>query len=269
MGFHAGGLSTTHSVAKPMMCMSRFSTQSVEDLPHQRFSQKEYMLMSTLLDLPEWLGVRELPLLQIPPEYENFYRDRASAGPKSVRWRNNSRLVRRRPGLWELSAEEFHSHLKKDSRRLLKCQKYLAERRRRRAMRAQLARLVAPPDGGVASAVVAAEVNMEVAEVSRNAPPAPHSAATDQEEIAFDEYMAERIDAAEFDRRKAEARAKATAEHAPLTELERASAEYMEAVSARTKAEAALSTSEAAADAAEAKLEAVLRVLEGSLLTTP
>ena len=79
---------------------------------------------------------------------------------------------------------------------------------------------------------------------------------------AFDEYMAGRIDAAEFDRRKAEARAKATAEHAPLTQLERASAEYMEAVSARTKAEAALSTSEAAEDAAEAKLEAVLRGLE-------
>ena len=59
--------------------------------------------------------------------------------------------------------------------------------------------------------------------------------------------MADRIDAAEFDRRKAEARAKATAEHAPLTELERASAEYMETVSARTKAEAALSTSNASA----------------------
>ena len=54
----------------------------------------------------------------------------------------------------------------------------------------------------------------------------------------------------------AAAREKATAEHAPLTELERASAEYTEAVSARTKAEAA-------EDAAEAKLEAVLRGLEG------
>ena len=72
---------------------------------------------------------------------------------------------------------------------------------------------------------------------------------------ALDEYMADRIDAAELDRRKAEAREKATAEHAPLTELERASAEYTEAVSARTKAEAA-------EDAAEAKLEAVLRGLE-------
>ena len=72
---------------------------------------------------------------------------------------------------------------------------------------------------------------------------------------ALDEYMADRIDAAELDRRKAEAREKATAEHAPLTELERASAEYTEAVSARTKAEAA-------EDAAEAKLAAVLRGLE-------
>ena len=72
---------------------------------------------------------------------------------------------------------------------------------------------------------------------------------------ALDEYMADRIDAAELDRRKAAARDKATAEHAPLTELERASAEYTEAVSARTKAEAA-------EDAAEAKLEAVLRELE-------
>ena len=79
---------------------------------------------------------------------------------------------------------------------------------------------------------------------------------------ALDEYMADRIDAAELDRRKAEAREKATAEHAPLTELERASAEYTEAVSARTNAEAALATSEAAEDAAEAKLEAVLRGLE-------
>ena len=79
---------------------------------------------------------------------------------------------------------------------------------------------------------------------------------------ALDEYVADQIDAAELDRRKAAAREKATAEHAPLTELERASAEYMEAVSARTKAEAALSTSEAAEDAAEAKLEAVLRGLE-------
>ena len=74
--------------------------------------------------------------------------------------------------------------------------------------------------------------------------------------------MADRIDEATFKQGKAAAREKATAEHAPLTELERASAEYTEAVSARTKAEAALATSEAAEDAAEAKLAAVLRGLE-------
>ena len=72
---------------------------------------------------------------------------------------------------------------------------------------------------------------------------------------ALDEYMADRIDEATLKQRKAEARATATAEHAPLTELERASAAYTQAVSARTKAEAA-------EDAAEAKLEAVLRGLE-------
>ena len=137
-------------------------------------------------------------------------------------------------------------------------------------MRAHMATLGALPDGGVASAEVAAEVNAEAVQVSRNAPPGAlaervlgaRSAAVAKRRArelalsAFDEYMADRIDAAEFDRRKVEARAKATAEHAPPTELERASAEYIEAVSARTKAEAALSTSEAAEDAAEAELEA-------------
>ena len=72
---------------------------------------------------------------------------------------------------------------------------------------------------------------------------------------AFDEYTTDQIDETTFKQRKAAAREKATAEHVPLTELERASAEYTEAVSARTKAEAA-------EDAAEAKLEAVLRELE-------
>ena len=81
---------------------------------------------------------------------------------------------------------------------------------------------------------------------------------------ALQEYMAEKIDEATLKQRKAEARQKATAEHAPLTELERASAEYTEAVSARIKAEAAFATSEAAEDAAEANLEAVLRGLERS-----
>ena len=72
---------------------------------------------------------------------------------------------------------------------------------------------------------------------------------------ALDEYMADQIDEATLKQRKAEARAKATAEHAPLTELERASAAYTQAVSASRAAEAA-------EDAAEAKLEAVLRGLE-------
>jgi hypothetical protein len=156
------------------------------------------------------------------------------------------------------------------------------------------------------------------AQVSRNAPPAPHSTAADQEEVAVvgersfaqrdaecrkraidletetprkrgraaagaleervvgarsvctaaidkrvrelaqpavDAYFADQIDEATLKQRKAEARATATAEHAPLTELERASAAYTQAVSARTRAEAA-------EDAAEAKLEAVLRGLE-------
>ena len=213
--------------------------------------------------------------MSIIKPWSNFNR---SACPKSLRWRNNYRALRRRPGLRELSAQDFWVQEKTDFERLPKCRKYLAERRRRpapAAMRAHMATLGALPDGGVASAEVAAEVNAEAVQVSRNAPPGAlaervlgaRSAAVAKRArelalSAFDEYMADRIDAAEFDRRKAEARAKATAEHAPLTELERASAEYIEAVSARTKAEAALSTSEAAEDAAEAKLEAVLRGLE-------
>ena len=207
--------------------------------------------------------------MSIIKPWSNFNR---SACPKSLRWRNNYRALRRRPGLRELSAQDFWVQEKKDFERLPKCRKYLAERRRRpapAAMRAHMATLGALPDGGVASAEVAAEVNAEAVQVSRNAPPGAlaervlgaRSAAVAKRArelalSAFDEYMADRIDAAEFDRRKAEARAKATAEHAPLTELERASAAYTQAVSARTKAEAALSTSEAAEDAAEAELEA-------------
>jgi len=72
---------------------------------------------------------------------------------------------------------------------------------------------------------------------------------------AFEQYMADQFDAAELDKRKAEARVKATAEHAPLTELDRASAAYTAAVEARREMEAA-------EDAAEATLEAVLREVE-------
>jgi len=69
------------------------------------------------------------------------------------------------------------------------------------------------------------------------------------------QYMADQFDAAELDKRKAAARAKATAEHVPLNALERASAAYMAAVEARRQAAAA-------EDAAEATLEAVLREVE-------
>ena len=72
---------------------------------------------------------------------------------------------------------------------------------------------------------------------------------------AFERWVAEEIDEATLKQRKAEAREKATAEHAPLTELDRASAAYTAAVEARREMEAA-------EDAAEATLEAVLREVE-------
>jgi hypothetical protein len=80
--------------------------------------------------------------------------------------------------------------------------------------------------------------------------------------LAIEQWNAGQIDGAKLDRRRDEAHVKPTAEHASLIELDRASFVYREAVSARTKAEAALSASEVAEDAAEAKLEAVLRALE-------
>ena len=79
---------------------------------------------------------------------------------------------------------------------------------------------------------------------------------------AIEQWNAGQIDGAELDRRRDEARLKAMAEHASLTALDRASFDYREAVSARTKAEAALSAAEAAEDAAEAQLEELLRALE-------
>ena len=104
-----------------------------------RFSREEYTLMSTQLDLPEWLGV---PLRQIPPEYEckhaNFNR---SACPKSFLWCRNYRAVRERPGLRGLSAQEFWVQAVHDIERMPKCRKYLAERRRRPALAVARARL--------------------------------------------------------------------------------------------------------------------------------
>ena len=79
---------------------------------------------------------------------------------------------------------------------------------------------------------------------------------------AIEQWNAGQIDGAELDRRRDEAQHKAMAEHASLTALDCASFDYREAVSARTKAEAALSAAEAAEDAAEAQLEELLRALE-------
>ena len=79
---------------------------------------------------------------------------------------------------------------------------------------------------------------------------------------AIEQWNAGQIDGAELDRRRDEARLKAMAEHASLTALDCASFDYKEAVSARTKAEAALSAAEAAEDVAEAQLEELLRALE-------
>ena len=79
---------------------------------------------------------------------------------------------------------------------------------------------------------------------------------------AIEQWNAGQIDGAELDRRRDEAWLKAMAEHASLTALDCASFDYKEAVSARTKAEAALSAAEAAEDAAEAQLEELLRALE-------
>ena len=152
---------TTHSAARPVMCMSRFSFDDwAEDrnLPHQRFSRKEYMLMSTQLDLPEWLGV---PLRQIPPEYEyNHANFNISAFPHSRKWYYNYMSVRERPGLRNLTIDEFIGQINLDRERMPKVRKYLIERRRRPALaaaRLRLEKLVALPDGGVAKAEAEAE----------------------------------------------------------------------------------------------------------------
>eukprot|EP00964_Phaeocystis_antarctica_P055274 scaffold32506_cov61-Phaeocystis_antarctica.AAC.4 len=110
------------------MSWSRFSTDESErarNRPGMRFSREEYTLMSTQLDLPEWLGV---PLRQIPPEYECKHANFESA-------------VRERPGLRGLSAQEFWVQAVHDIERMPKCRKYLAERRRRPALAVARARL--------------------------------------------------------------------------------------------------------------------------------
>ena len=79
---------------------------------------------------------------------------------------------------------------------------------------------------------------------------------------AFDDYLADKIDAAELDKRKKAAREKAAAEHKPLATLDAAFAAYTQAVAAREKAYQAYTKAEEAEDAAEAKLAVALRELE-------
>ena len=79
---------------------------------------------------------------------------------------------------------------------------------------------------------------------------------------ALDDFMADRIDAAELVKRKAAAREKAASEHKPLATLDAAFAAYTKAVAAREKAYQAYTKAEAAEDAAEAKLAVALRELE-------
>ena len=97
----------------------------------------------------------------------------------------------------------------------------------------------------------------------RRAPASVCSAAVDQRarelaKPAFEEYMDDKIDAAELDKRKAAARQKAAAEHKPLATLDAAFSAYTKAVAAREAADKAAE----AEDAADAELVAALRALE-------
>jgi len=78
---------------------------------------------------------------------------------------------------------------------------------------------------------------------------------------AFDEYLADTIDATELDRRKAAARATARAEYPPLDALDEAYATYDAAVAARMQAEDAAEKAVAQAHAHEDEAEAKVREL--------
>ena len=132
------------------MIFSRYSTdgtEAAEDRPLKRFSRQEYLLGSEQLDLPEWLGV---PLRQIPPEYEyNHANFNTSAFPHSRKWYYNYMIVRERPGLRNLTIDEFIGQINLDRERMPKVRKYLIERRRRPALaaaRLRLEKLVALPE---------------------------------------------------------------------------------------------------------------------------
>ena len=73
---------------------------------------------------------------------------------------------------------------------------------------------------------------------------------------AVDEYLADKIDSAELDRRKAAARAKATGEHPPLKQLDTAFGAYKEKM-------AALAAAEAEAEEAAEAVDAAVRQIEG------
>ena len=78
---------------------------------------------------------------------------------------------------------------------------------------------------------------------------------------AIDDYVADKIDAATLDQRKAAARKTAEAEHAPLSALDAAFGKYTAAVAARVAAEEGVDKAMAAEDAAEAEVQAAVRAL--------
>ena len=82
---------------------------------------------------------------------------------------------------------------------------------------------------------------------------------------AVADYVVDKIDDAELDRRKAAARAQAESEHAPLSKLDAAFSAYTAAVAARVaaedEAEKAIAAATAAEDAAAAALQAAVKTL--------
>ena len=78
----------------------------------------------------------------------------------------------------------------------------------------------------------------------------------------YDEFMEDKIDAAEFDRRKEAARAQATADHQQRTALDQAFDKYTAAGEAREAACKAQATAADEEEAAEAALYRVLQLLE-------
>ena len=78
----------------------------------------------------------------------------------------------------------------------------------------------------------------------------------------YDEFMEDKIDAAEFDRRKEAARAQATADHQQRTALDQAFDKYTAAGEAREAACKAQATAADEEEAAEAALHKVLQLLE-------